>query len=449
MKKLISIVMAILLVCSVCLTAVFAATTSATLTAKAGAAKANVGDTVTVTVDLSANSNLGTLTFNLKYDASAFEYVAGSLTAGGLFSMEEINDKTAGSLRYTAITGNAVTSAGTLVTAKFKVLKTNAAFSIDVEEAYDGNDNDVTASLASRATGVTIACAHGNTEWKTTTTPTHTATGTKSLVCTACQAVIKTESIPALGHTYGAWAVTTPATCTAEGVETRTCSCGATETRAVAKKAHNPAAPIITVAPTCTQPGEHTIKCADCGTVIKVEAVPATGHNPGEWVVVSDATCTEKGEKKSVCTVCGEEYTEEIPALGHTPIATEWCLVQEPTCTEPGIGSVECERCGEWFTQPVPDVWPALGHEYSDWTVTKEATATETGLKERTCATCGEKETEVIPKLGSSSVDNGNIPTIPDTDSENATVTVFAVITALSAVFGTAIIKRRKTVCNK
>lgn len=448
MKKLFSLVMALIIACGLCCTAVFAASNQAALTAKTNVVAANVGDQITVSVDLSANSDLGALTFYLKYDPSCYEYVNGSLKVGGLFAMEEFNDKTAGSLKYTAITGTSVNTAGALITAEFKVLKTNSAFSILVDEAWDSGDNDITSAVASRSKGVTVACAHGNTEWKTTTAPTHTATGTKALVCTACQEVIKTESIPALGHTYGAWAVTTPATCTAEGVETRTCSCGATETRAVAKKAHNPAAPIITVAPTCTQPGEHTIKCADCGTVIKVEAVPATGHNPGEWVVVSDATCTEKGEKKSVCTVCGEEYTEEIPALGHTPIATEWCLVQEPTCTEPGIGSAECERCGEWFTQPVPDVWPALGHEYSDWTVTKEATETEEGLKERVCSVCGEKETEVIPKLtvDVTNPDDTKEPDIPKTGSvvAGSALAAFAMLATAGATATVAYKKRKK-----
>ncbi len=47
------------------------------------------------------------------------------------------------------------------------------------------------------------------------------------------------EKMPAKGHTFGDWTVTKAATCTAEGTETRTCKdCGETETRAIAKTAH-------------------------------------------------------------------------------------------------------------------------------------------------------------------------------------------------------------------
>ena len=39
-------------------------------------------------------------------------------------------------------------------------------------------------------------------------------------------------------HAFGAWTVTTPATCTADGVETRSCACGETETRAIPATGH-------------------------------------------------------------------------------------------------------------------------------------------------------------------------------------------------------------------
>ena len=39
-------------------------------------------------------------------------------------------------------------------------------------------------------------------------------------------------------HIFGDWTVTTPATCTADGVETRSCACGETETRAIPATGH-------------------------------------------------------------------------------------------------------------------------------------------------------------------------------------------------------------------
>ena len=77
-------------------------------------------------------------------------------------------------------------------------------------------------------------------------------------------------------HAFGAWTVTTPATCTADGVETRSCACGETETR----------------------------------------AIPATGHTFGDWTVTTPATCTADGVETRSCA-CGETETRTIPATGH------------------------------------------------------------------------------------------------------------------------------------
>lgn len=71
--------------------------------------------------------------------------------------------------------------------------------------------------------------------------PTCTETGlTEGSHCSVCGEVITAqESVPALGHSWGAWSVTTPATCDDAGVETRTCSvCGETETRGIAALGH-------------------------------------------------------------------------------------------------------------------------------------------------------------------------------------------------------------------
>ena len=77
-------------------------------------------------------------------------------------------------------------------------------------------------------------------------------------------------------HAFGDWTVTTPATCTADGVETRSCACGETETR----------------------------------------AIPATGHTFGDWAVTTPATCTADGVETRSCA-CGEIETRAIPATGH------------------------------------------------------------------------------------------------------------------------------------
>ena len=62
-------------------------------------------------------------------------------------------------------------------------------------------------------------------------------------------------------HAFGDWEKTTPATCTADGVETRTCACGETETRAIPATGHVDA--------------DNDGKCDVCQTVL-------TPVNPGD-----------------------------------------------------------------------------------------------------------------------------------------------------------------------
>lgn len=440
MKKIASILLALVIAVSMCATVAFAATTSATLTVNSSAKTANAGDIITVTVDLSANSDLGVLTFNLLYNTDEYEYVADSLKVNGIFSMEETNDRVAGRLRYVAITATTVNKGGACITAQFKVLKPGSTISLDVEEAYNGSDEDVTTSLAGRVTNLTVACAHGKTEEKVTKQPTHTETGTKAIICSACGKTMKTESIPALGHTYGAWTVTKAPTCTEKGVETRTCSCGDKQTRDVPAKGHTPGKWVTVNEPTCTQAGAEAQHCSVCDTEIARREIPAKGHTPGEWTVTKEPTCTEKGEKIAECVACGEKYTEEIPALGHT--ADKWEVVKEATCTEAGEKKAVCSVCDEEFTEAIP----ALGHKFGEWKVTKEATEAAEGEKTRVCEVCGEKETAVIPKLPVKP-DDGKNPDIPNTTG-NAMMYIVITVAAAAVLAGacgvTAITKKRK-----
>ena len=93
-----------------------------------------------------------------------------------------------------------------------------------------------------------------------TTPATCTADGVETRSC-ACGAT-ETRAIPATGHTFGDWTVTTPATCTADGVETRSCACGETETRAIPATGHVDA--------------DHDGKCDVCQAVI----TPVDPDNP-------------------------------------------------------------------------------------------------------------------------------------------------------------------------
>lgn len=448
MKKTISILMALVLALSMCAMTAFAAT-PASLTVKSSASQAKVGDVITVTVDLSANSAIATLRFFLKYDAASVEPVglpaynpdASGVDAeqaafgivDGIFNMSTANWRENGGMSVTSITGgNGVTAGGTLFKAQFKVLKANPTFTLELAYATDKTDAEMNVSCNS----VKVACAHANKNSTVTKEPTCTEAGTKTSVCADCGAALGTESIAATGHSFGAWTVVTPATCKEEGLEKRVCACGAEETRAIAKAAHTPGEWEVVKDATCTEAGEKVQKCAVCGEVLATEAIPAKGHSLADPEITKMPTCTEEGEQKGVCSVCGDEVTEAIPALGHD--VTEWTIDKDADCTEDGSKHGTCNRCEE----EVEEVIPAKGHDFGEWTVVKEATETEEGLKERVCSVCGEKETEVIPKLGATEADPITQPSIPKTSG--AVVGSVAALAMLSMAAGVAAVTLKK-----
>lgn len=444
MKKTISILMALVLALSMCAVTAFAATSSdAQINLSVNASSAKPGDIITVTISAKADSKqgLGALDFDLLYDTDAFEYVAGSFKDAKYFSMASLNDKVAGKLGYSATQEEAVTVNATVATAQFKVLKTAKTIRLDLSRGVGLGDFDATsiteAVIANSTTSVTVACAHAHKTSTVTKEPTCTETGTQSSICNDCGATLGTETIPAKGHSFGAWEVATPATCTAEGVEKRVCSvCGHEETRATAKAAHTPGEWEVTKEATCEEAGEKVQKCAVCGEVLATEAIPAAGHKLADPTVTKEPTCTEEGEQVGVCSVCGKEVTEAIPALGHD--VAEWTVDKEATCTEEGLRHGVCTRCEE----EVEEVIPAKGHDFGEWTVVKEATETEEGLKERVCSVCGEKETEVIPKLGATEADPITQPSIPKTSG--AVVGSVAALAMLSMAAGVAAVTLKK-----
>ena len=114
-----------------------------------------------------------------------------------------------------------------------------------------------------------------------------------------------------------------------------------------------------------------------------------------------DATCTEEGWVKYGCTYESDRYatapehtdqwTETIPALGHT-----W--------TDNGEASHICTK---------DNVTEA--HSYGEWTTVTPATCTTAGQKQRTCTKCGHVETQEIPATGHHWKDNGDgTHTCPD-----------------------------------
>lgn len=486
MKKTLSAIMAfvIALSCMMGLGMTTLAADDPTYSVRFSRQEAQQLDVVTMDIDIKNNPGLISLRFQVVYDETVLKLVSvedTQLLKGWTTPAPTIKSpyilRWADSLSTVNHTEN-----GTVARLTFKV-RDGAAFDktkVTIEHIESRQTDGTKVYFANASAEFKVVCPHLATREEITKQPTHTETGTKAIICTACGETVRTETIPALGHTFGEWVVTQEPTCTEKGVEERTCSCGVKETREVAAKGHTfgdwvvttaptctekgveertcscgikeireiaakghtPGEWVVTTEPTCTEKGVETQKCSVCGADIASRDVAAKGHTAGEWEIVREATCTEAGEKKAVCTDCGEEFTEAIPAKGH--IAGEWEIVKDATCTEAGEKKAVCTACDKEFTEEIP----ALGHTFGEWKVVKEPTETEEGLKERVCSVCGEKETEVIPKLtvDVTNPDDTKTPDIPKTGAvvAGSAIAAFAMLATAGAAATVTYKKRKK-----
>ena len=106
------------------------------------------------------------------------------------------------------------------------------------------------------------------------------------------------------------------ATCTAAGSVTSKCSvCGTTKTETIPAKGHTPGAWETTKAASCTAAGEQAQKCSVCGTVLGTKAIPAAGHSFGEWKLTTEPTAVAEGVETRTCGVCGAAETRSVAKL--------------------------------------------------------------------------------------------------------------------------------------
>ncbi len=247
MKKFASVLLAVLVAFSMFSFVVSAA--GASLTISADKTAVSVGETVKVTVKLAENSGLGALTFDVKYDTTAFKAV-GMSAVGFTGYQDEYNPDVAATVvtnpnhpngaRVVLAHPVAIQTVGT-VTITFEAIAATekADFTIAIEEAVDASYAPVTVTTGS--TSVKVEAVETPTEPDTDPTEHE--------------------------HTMSTWSETKAATCKEAGVKTSNCTvCGYEET----------------------------------------EAIPATGKCSYKWVVTKEATATQYGEKQLTCTMCGD-----------------------------------------------------------------------------------------------------------------------------------------------
>ncbi|MGM9556146.1 MAG: S-layer homology domain-containing protein [Oscillospiraceae bacterium] len=137
--------------------------------------------------------------------------------------------------------------------------------------------------------------------------------------------------------------------------------------------------------------------CVDCGKRVGGEVIPYDTYYPKQWRVGAvDATCTKDGKTGDLVTLDAKgnevvlEVSEKIDALGHNWVAGDNVA---PTCTKAGKnydGLYVCDRdgCNAEKYNAVATV-PATGHNY-EFRVLVDATCQHGGLSVKACTVCGE-----------------------------------------------------------
>jgi len=131
--------------------------------------------------------------------------------------------------------------------------------------------------------------------------------------------------------------------------------------------------------------------------------------------VVTAPTCTEKGYTTHTCA-CGDSYVDTyVDALGHAWDAGK--VTEAPTETKTGVKTFTCTRCGETRTETMP-VIPHV-HSYKD--VVTAPTCTVKGYTTHTCA-CGKSYVDTYVDALGHAWDNGKVTKEP-TETETGVKT--------------------------
>lgn len=109
---------------------------------------------------------------------------------------------------------------------------------------------------------------------------------------------------------------TVPATCTETGTEKYRCSlCGKTKSESIPALGHEWGACTVLQNPTCTEDGVTRCYCIRDASHYEDKTLPALGHKWGSWATQKKPTFTVSGYKSHVCERCGNTGRQKIPAL--------------------------------------------------------------------------------------------------------------------------------------
>ncbi len=222
------------------------------------------------------------------------------------------------------------------------------------------------------------------------------------IYCLYCNTQYTTEVIPATGHEWGNKKQIREAGCVTTGEVQYTCqNCNEVKTETIPAKGHT----IVTdkgVTPTCTQSGLTEGKhCSVCNEVLRKQKKLAPKKHHAVTDKAVEATCSKEGLTEGKhCSVCNQVLVEQKKVRKKRHVLQKK-KGTPATCTEYGwTDRIFCTVCNT-VTQRRVRIAP-LGHKIvTDPAV--EATCTQSGLTEgKHCSVCKEVITEqkVIPAKG-------------------------------------------------
>ena len=173
MKKVLSIILAALMLLAM-VPAVYAATPAISTTVNK--TSVSVGDIVTLTAAVPANSKLCVLEYEIYYDTSAFQVVSNSGLCKGVFESESFSSTT-GKIKYSGSTSTVISnSKRDFFTIQFKALKSSGTISVAVVEAYTPNGTSETniTSAVNSVSAKTFTFSASSTGYLNMRTPSRT-----------------------------------------------------------------------------------------------------------------------------------------------------------------------------------------------------------------------------------------------------------------------------------
>ena len=302
MKKVISILLVVAMLSCFMVTTVSADETVATAHVSGAAVSANIGDTVTMGINISNNPGYRSFKVVLGYDASALEVVS---VSGNVTS----NTNTAGKVIATFASATKVEGNGQLFSVTFKVIaKTCGTYNVSVGVSELYTDGTVAIPFTTGSGSVTA-----NHDWVATDTvaPTCYTQGYTVYVCSKCGAT-KNDDYVNGGHV--------PGDAVKENVKASTCT------------AHG-SYDLVVYCKVCGEELSRETKSSDLAAHNRAVSIKDDVYHTWTCKACSDAYdekhTIEEDDYHYWCEICGWEKEKDIPV--------------SPDPEEPVLGDVESQ----------------------------------------------------------------------------------------------------------